>query len=310
MAEDPLTARCKWLEKQCGFRLPTSLVQLARFLMTDGRGLLDELKLRATGPLAMLLAQEAPSRLDDPTGLNIPFLEARHARDLPELFTFLEGREDGLHWGLLWDRPADPPRGVASFCSQDQSPLRLHAGVYAAVLDIIADQLAMIPEQIEDDPDHEAEHKARIPVLRNRDLALRAHATKSGVSLEEQRGRGLASDTGLDLITPPSPQPPSAGTDGLKRLEKPADIKAVCQAALSGVDHGRPYDAILVGRSLFFWKDASHRETAGVLLDRGYAAIGNHALARVLAAHLEQLEDLEGVHSDDSDVEEEEEEPA
>jgi hypothetical protein len=62
----------------------------------------------------------------------------------------------------------------------------------------------------------------------------------------------------------------------------------------------------VLGRSLFFWKGAAERDTAGVLLDRGYAAVGLHPLARILAAHLEQLEDLEGPQEADLDDDEDE----
>lgn len=304
--EDGLTQRVKWLEKQCNFKLPSSLVHLARFLAGDGKKMLDELKLRATGPLAMLLAAEAPTQLDDPTGLNVPFLEARHARDLPELFTYLEGREDGLHWALLRDRPDEAPCGVASFCSQDTAPLRLHGGVFAGLLDFVADQLAATQELIEDEREQEAAHRGRVPVLEARDISLRAYADTHRLPLDEGRGRGLASDTGLGLILPAAHASAVPSSDGVRKLDRPADVHAACQRALAECDHGRPYDALVLGRSLFYWKGASERETAGVLLDRGYAAVGLHPLARVLAAHLEQLEDLEGVQDAGPDDEEEE----
>ena len=304
--EDGLLQRCKWLEKQCNLKLPAGLVLLARYLSSDGRGLLDELKLRATGPLAMLLAPAAPTAVDDPTGLNVPFLEARHARDLPELFTFLEGREDGLHWALLWDRPDEAPRGVASFCSQDTAPMRVHAGVFASLLDFLADQLAAIPELVEDDPDRAAEHEARVPVLRAREAALRDFAETNRVVLDESRGEGLPSDTGLSLLLPPAHAKASVNVDGVRRLDRPADLRAACQTALTECDRGRPYEALVMGRSLFYWKGAAERETAGVLLDRGYAAVGLHPLARILAAHMEQLEDIEGANESDIDEEEEE----
>ena len=307
MAEDELSKRGKWLEKQCSFKLPANLLQLGRFLAGDGKRVLDELKLRATGPLAMLLAADAPAGLDDPTGLNIPFLEARHARDLPELFTFLEGREDGLHWSLVWDRTDEPPRGVASFCSQDNAPMRMHAGIFSGLLDIIADQRAAIDELIEDEPDREAAHRARIPVLQALDATVRAWTASHGVALDEQRGSGLYSDTGLDLILPAAHAHAAPTRDGVRRMGRPIEIQQACKQALTDCDAGRPYDAILLGRSLFYWKDAGERETAGVLLDKGYAAVGLHPLTRVLAAHLEQLEDLEGVQ-EDADADEEEEE--
>lgn len=304
--EDGLVQRTKWLEKQCGFKLPPGLVALAVYLASGGRGLLDELKLRPAGPLAMLLAPQPPAALDDPTGLNVPFLEARHARDLPELFTFLEGREDGLHWALLWDRPDEAPRGVASFCSQDNLPMRLHTSVFSAVLECIADQLAAIPELIEDDPDHAAQHQARVPVLQNCDAALRQFAMQNRIPLDENRGRGPGSDTGLDLILPKGHEKGAPTLDGARRMDRPNDLRSAVQLALLECDRGRPYDALLLGRSLFFWKGAQERENAGVLMDKAYAAMGLHALARVLAAHMEQLEDLEGSH--DSEMEEEEEE--
>lgn len=304
--DDGLAQRCKWLEKQCGLKLPAGLVHFARYLQSDGRKLLDELKLRATGPLAMLLAPAAPTGLDDPTGLNVPFLEARHARDLPELFTFLEGREDGLHFSLLWDRPDEAPRGVASFSSQEDAPMRLHASVFAAVSDFIADQVQYLAEQSEDDVENEAAHLTRIPPLKALDASLASYATANRVAIDDNRGQGLSSDTGLSVILPPAHARATSSTEGAHRLARPADLRAACQSAMTECDRGRPYDALVLGRSLFFWKGAAERETAGVLLDRAYAAVGLHPLARVLAAHMEQLEDLEGAQEADLDEEEEE----
>lgn len=305
--EDGLVQRTKWLEKACGFKLPPSLIGLAAYLAGPGRGALDELKLRPAGPLAMLLAPQPPRALDDPTGLNVPFLEARHARDLPELFTILEGREDGQHYALIWDRPDEPTRGVASYCTQDNQPMKVHAGVFAAFFDAIADQLAAIPEQIEDDPDHAAEHQARIPVLKARDDTMRTFATMNRIPLEESRSPGLPSDTGLSLVLSSAHAKLVATLDGARNIHRPNDLRTAIQLALLECDRGRPLDALLLGRSLFFWKGAPERENASVLMDRAYAALGLHPLARVLAAHMEQLEDLEGSHERDLEDEEEEE---
>jgi hypothetical protein len=59
--------------------------------------------------------EPAPPTVD---GLD-PRLEFRYYRDPPEFLTLLGGDTDGLHFGLWYDDPDDPPQGVASYYNND-----------------------------------------------------------------------------------------------------------------------------------------------------------------------------------------------
>ncbi|MEZ4448138.1 MAG: DUF2228 domain-containing protein [Nannocystaceae bacterium] len=213
-------------------------------------------------------------------------LECRFRCDPPELVTVMWGDSDGLHYGLWYDDPADPPTGVAHNYARDSAetwrdeeptPLRV----------LLAQAQAQIDDPYRDEP-------APLSLFAVRDALLRFEAADR---------RALAEDPPADrwLDAPRIPTlgtfgpalPPEAGTirvgDPHERLPiwrtQPQRTAKWIASALRECAEGRPAAALTFGLDLHWLDREEDREAALELMVAAYEALGRRAHALTIKAH-------------------------
>jgi hypothetical protein len=264
------------------------------------------------GPLEILLLPEAES---ENLQLSLALvLHWRFYRDVPEFFSCLKGDQDLLHWGLLLDEPAKGFRGVASYYHLDTSPISVHPSLFSAILERLASRLDT-SEPVE--AEEKAEYHSQQDCLRRISGTLQGFIEHERIALDEGRGTGLPSDTGLDLLVaekgedwfssildwfsrwprsdwsvfPPNDHPRAVH---LGKMKEPGEIQQLVRKAVMAGEKGRALPALSLGRSLWFYgqkgwlvNSSDYHADAYDLLKRAYTLLNRPALLRILDFHFE-----------------------
>jgi hypothetical protein len=314
------------LARLYGFEFPDSLFLLHEFFSGLGEGelegYLDALGMMPIGPLKVLsLTDTELDRLKPALPL---VLDRRFYRDVPEFFTCLLGDQDWLHWGLLLDEPAKGFRGAASYYHHDLGHISVYPSLFVAVLDRIKDRTDT-SEPV--DAEEKAHRREQQDNLRRFSEKFHHFIQDRQILLDDGRGKGLPSDTGLSLLTADTVKdwfsnildwyscwprsdwsvfPPTGYRRiiHLWKMKEPSEIDGLIMAAVAACKKGRALPALSLGRSLWYWgrlewlglENSSQRYGAIAydLLTRAYILLDRPALLRVLDMHFAHR-DLESV---------------
>jgi hypothetical protein len=301
------------LARLYGLEFPEGFFLLHEFLVGLGaaerEGYFNALGMWPLGPLELLSLPEAELKnlqLDLPVVLHWRFY-----RDVPEFFTCFRGDRDWLHWGLLLDEPAKRFRGCASYYHQDTSPICVYPSLFSAVLKRLESRTEPAGS-VED-----AEHRRQQDRLRAFSEKMHAFIKEKRVSLDDGRGKGLPSDTGLDLLVaetgadwfssildwfsrwprsdwsvfPPTGHPHAVHLGKLKEL---SEIQRLVREAIAASQKGRALPALSLGRSLWYYGEerwlvnsSEYSTVARDLLKRAYTLLDRPALVQILNTHFE-----------------------
>lgn len=282
----PLDDNRSWLAERYGLEFPAALFQLDAFLATPevvAIGGLSALGLRATGPLALLRQRASFKQPFTPL-----LVHWRFFRDPPEFFTCLHGPRGGEHWGMLLDEPRRGFRGAASFVNDDMGPIRVYPSLFAALrarVDALHDELS---DQLIDTASRRTMSLVfSSDALRRFRAALDAFVQDHAIPLDEGRGEGIASCTGLDAILPPSLHEPLSVPDGEMALavHQPGVVDRLVEEAAALLRRDRPGAALLLGRALHWMGGHEHATASHRLLAGAYDALGRSDLRRVVDVH-------------------------
>jgi Uncharacterised conserved protein (DUF2228) len=283
------------LRELYGFEFPDNLFYFHDFLNgidpREAGETFEALSMSRTGLLQVLALPEGQLRALRPAYPMV--LHWRFYRDLPEFFTCLHGDTDGLHWGLLLDRPEEGFKGAASYYNNDADTIQVYTSLFDALLAHLDWRLASIKEMIEYEPEEEPSYRRKEQLLIGLQERAVRYISENNIQLDEGRGNGIESDTGLDLLAPDGgTEPPSIFAGHV--MKEPAEIKAVVRQALADCERGEPLAAFSLGRSLHYWAGRNYAPAAYELLRTAYVALGRSALVRVLDVH-HQHRDLPSV---------------
>jgi hypothetical protein len=312
----PLEESKQLLARLYGFEFPDSLFLVHKFF--DGLDAPERDKCYSAlgmwpiGLLDVLSLPEAESKnLQPPLPL---VLHGRFYRDVPEFFSCWQGDQDQLHWGLLFDEPAKGFRGVASYYHLDTSPITVYPSLFSAILKRLECRLDT-SEPVE--AGEKADYHARQELLRSLSDKLRSFIEQEHIAMDDGRGTGLPSDTGLDLLVadkgedwfstildwfsrwprsdwsvfPPVDHPHAVH---LGKMKETSEIQQLVRKAISAGEKGRALPALSLGRSLWFYgqrswlvNSADYAAEAYDLLKRAYTLLNRPALLQILDIHFE-----------------------
>jgi hypothetical protein len=320
------------LARLYGFEFPDSLFLLHEFLTGLGEkeleAYLDALRMYPIGPLALLSLADSELEKLKPT-LSL-VLHWRFFRDVPEFFTCLRGDQDWLHWGLLLDEPAKGFRGAASYYHHGLEQISVYPSLFAAVLKRIEECISCC-EGVEDnkkaDPEDIANAHTHLDYLRRFSEKFHRFIQDRHIALDDGRGKGIPSDTGLSLLTSDTGKdwfsnildwyshwprsdwsvfPPTGyrRVIHLFKIKDPREIDRLVQNAVAACKKGRALPALSLGRSLWYWgslawlgmENSSEQYSAVAydLLKRAYTLLDRPALLPVLDMHFAHR-DIESV---------------
>jgi hypothetical protein len=215
-------------------------------------------------------------------------LECRFRCDPPELVTFMWGDSDGLHFGLWYDDPADPPTYVAHNYARDSAETwRDEEPTPLAVL------AARLRETI-DDPYGDRGEPAPLSVYAARDaLAWFAEADRKALAADPPAKRWLDAERIPTIGTFGPALPPGAGSIRVGGTEERSNawrtqgprVRKWIDSAKRDCAAGKPAAALTFGLDLH-WLDAEeHRADALALLVMAYEKLGRHAHAETVKVH-------------------------
>jgi hypothetical protein len=269
-----------------GLRLPRYLATFAAFW----RGL-DELERKGLsylgrGPGGIMLWFEdgglARRTRDDLDAR----LESRFRADPPELVTVMWGDSDGLHFGLWYDDPADPPTCIAhNYARNSAETWRDEEPTPLAVLATCARE--SIEERDEDGPPPLSVYAARDA------LAWFADADRTALAADPPAKKWLDAARIPTLGTFGPALPPGAGAirvgDTEARIEawrtQAPRVRKWIDSAKRDCAEGKPAAALTFGLDLH-WLDADeHRADALALMVMAYEKLGRHAHAETARIH-------------------------
>lgn len=284
-----------------GVTLPDALFAywgFTRSLDDDARAALHDAGVSAGGLLevldALVDADVDPSRLRTRDGLDVR-LESRFYRDPPELFTIAYGNTDGLHYGLWFDDPREPPRGLASYYARDGGGISLRR---RSLLGLVRDVVDEYQRSIDGDPSVAAiEDAAQRDAYRFRAAmladSLDAWAAVRGGTDDDDPGwapevpRFMTTDS-AGAVAPGEPLiPRTAAAEASLHALLEGDLDARVRGAVEALERGDATEALCLGRDLH-WRsdgDPAREEAARDLLVRAYRALGRDALAEIAEVH-------------------------
>jgi hypothetical protein len=299
-----------------GFEFPDCLFLVHKFFASldtqEREKCFCALAMWPIGPLEILFLPEADS---ENLQLSLPLvLHWRFFRDVPEFFSCLQGDQDQLHWGLLLDEPAKGFRGAASYYHLDTGPITVYPSLFSAILKRLESRLdTSEPVAAEE----KAEYHAQQDQLRRISEKLHAFIDHERIALDDGRGTGLPSDTGLDLLVaekgedwfssildwfsrwprsdwsvfPPTEHPQAVH---LGKMKAASEVRQLVRKAIVAGEKGRALPVLSLGRSLWFhgqksWLANSTDCAAEAydLLKRAYTLLNRPALLRILDIHFE-----------------------
>src|SRR5262249_49027078 len=216
------------LRELYGFEFPDNLFYFHDFLNgidpREEKETCEALGMSGTGLLQVLDLPEDQFKARRPAYPMV--LHWRFYRDLPEFFTCLHGDTDGLHWGLLLDRPEEGFKGAASYYNNDADTIRVYTSLFDALLAHLDWHLATIKEMIEIEyaPEEEPYYRRQEQLLLGVQERAARYINENNIQLDEGRGSGIESDTGLDLLAPGgATEPPSIFAGHV--MKEPAEIE-------------------------------------------------------------------------------------
>lgn len=277
-----------WLRGIYGLDFPDALFQLHALMQSvkAERAEKDDpfsaIAWSPTGPLALLAKRASYKK---PT-LDM-LLHWRFFGDPPEFFSCVHGDCDGEHWGMLLDDPARGFRGVGAYFNNDGDEIRVYGGLFDALLQRIEHAIDGAVENAEGDPDSAADYLATIASaewLRERTIRF---MTEREVARDEQRGTGIASVTGLDLIVPQASFAAMSTSDDdvVELLDDPARLTALVDEAHALARQGKPAGALQLARALHWMGSAAVTPLALRLHVAAYTALDRMPLARIAETH-------------------------
>ncbi|MCA9659078.1 MAG: DUF2228 domain-containing protein, partial [Myxococcales bacterium] len=215
-------------------------------------------------------------------------LECRFRCDPPEMVTIMWGDSDGLHYGLWYDDPADPPTYVVHNYARDSA--ETWPDSQPTPLGVLAE---LVRERLED-PYSDETPPLTLYALRDA-LAWFADADAAALAADPPAQRWLDAPRFPTLGTFGPGLPEGAGevrvSDPHVRLkawrEQPARTEKWIASARRECAEGRPAAALTFGLDLHWLDDDATRDTARELLTAAYAALDRHAHAATLAVHHE-----------------------
>lgn len=213
-------------------------------------------------------------------------LEGRFRSDPPEMVTIGWGDSDGLHYGLWYDDPADPPTYIVHNYARDSAETwhdkePTPTGVFAGLLD------KRITDPYDTEPRPLALYAAREA------LAWFAEADKKALAADPPAKRWLKADRIPTVGTFGPALPPGAGSirvgDPDERLkawrEQPARVKKWIASAKRDCAEGKPAAALTFGLDLHWVDDDEHRKDALELMVMAYEKLGRKAHAETVKVH-------------------------
>lgn len=269
-----------------GLRLPRYLATFAAFWRS-----LDELERmgmvqlgRSPGGI-MAWFEDGGLKRQTRDGLDAR-LESRFRHDPPEMVTIGWGDSDGLHYGLWYDDPADPPTCIAHSYARDSAETwRDTEPTPLAVFTARARE--RIANRDGDDP-------ARLPVFAaSAALEWFVAADREALAADPPAARWLRADRIPTLGTFGPALPPGAGGIRVgppKERAKawrtqPARVRRWLDSAKRDCAEGRPAAALTFGLDLH-WLDADeYRGDALTLLVMAYERLGRRAHAETIRVH-------------------------
>lgn len=311
------------LTRLYGVEFPDSLFLLHEFLAGLGAKEWEDysfaLGMERIGPLQLLSLPDA--ELQSLTSTVPLVLHWRHYHDVPEFFSCLKGDTDFLQWGLLLDEPVKGFRGAASYYGNDLETMRVYPSLFGAVLHRIEEMLDRNGSVVREGgaaPEDLANSRQDLDCLRRFSEQIHGFIEERRIPLDDARGKGFPSDTGLDLLVtekgeewfstilnsfsrwPPSEWtvfPPTGHAHAVHfgEMKKASEITQLVRGAIAASEKGRALPALSLGRSLWYWKDRrglanSCHDYAAVaynLLKRAYTLLDRPALLRILDVHFE-----------------------
>jgi hypothetical protein len=221
-------------------------------------------------------------------------LEYRYRRDPPEFVTVMSGGTDGLHYGLWYDDPAEPPTFVASNYARDSA----ETGTDWSPTPLV--EISRVVEEATQS-EHAYRSYGRGAVderQRWRRLAVRRALqafTEADVDAHMRQGLSQWINVSRPAIVgplgpalPPQAGDPRHGADQLRYEAYQARSPLVHQwidQARRELATGRPAFALVLGQELH-WLDADDYRTESLdLLVGAYRALGRDALAEIALVH-------------------------
>jgi hypothetical protein len=294
-----------------GLRLPRYLATFAAFWRS-----LDELERkgmehlgRRPGGIMVWFEERGLSRK---TRDNLdPRLECRFRADPPELVTIMWGDSDGLHYGLWYDDPADPPTYIAHNYARDSAETwRDQEPTPLSVL--LAQARERINNPYGDEPASLSVYAARAA------LDWFVEADTQALAEDPPAKRWLNADRIETLGTFGPALPPGAGSirvgDTHQRLDAwrkiPARVRKWMDSAKRDCAAGKPAAALTFGLDIHWLDSDEYRKDGRELLLMAYEKLGRHAFAETLEVHYTHRDlGSVGVFLDEDEDEDDDETP-
>lgn len=213
-------------------------------------------------------------------------LECRFRSDPPELVTIMWGDSDGLHYGLWYDDPADPPTCIAHNYARDSA--ETWRDQEPTPLGVLLDEAhERIRNEYNDDPPSLAVHAILAA------LQWFAEADAKALAIDPPAKRWLDADRIETLGTFGPALPPGAGTIRVgtthQRLEAwrkmPARVRKWIDSAKRDCAAGKPAAALTFGLDIHWLDSDDYRKDGEELLLMAYEKLGRHAHAETLKVH-------------------------
>lgn len=273
-----------------GLRLPRHLAVFAAFWRSLSEAELRGMEAlgRSPGGVTQWFDDDALER-STRDGLD-PRLDCRFRQDPPELVTIMWGDSDGLHHGLWYDDPSQPPTCVAGNYARDSA--ETWGDEHVTPLQLLEDDL----ESWLNDRDYDGEPvrgsalalQAALDWWRTHDDAARAAdglAARPVIERPEILG-------GMGPALPAGSGNARGGYDQVQARERAygGDRSAMARLTMiarTELAEDKPAFALVMGRELHWHDSDEHRELALELLTRAYEALDRDALADITRAHHE-----------------------
>lgn len=269
-----------------GLRLPHYLATFAAFWKSLDEFEQDGAKHLGRSPGGIMVWFEE-NGLSRKTRDNLdPRLECRFRADPPELVTIMWGDSDGLHYGLWYDDPADPPTYIAHNYARDSAETWVDQP--STPLGVL---LERVNERIRDEYGNDPPGLS-LYALR---AALEWFSKEDTKALKKDppAQKWLKAERIPTLGTFGPALPPDAGTIKVgnthQRLEAwkktPARVRKWIDSAKRDCLAGKPAAALTFGLDLHWLDSDEYRKDAQELLLMAYDKLGRQAHAETLTVH-------------------------
>ncbi|MEV0455874.1 ADP-ribosylation family protein [Catellatospora methionotrophica] len=219
-------------------------------------------------------------------------LESRFRKDPPEFVTVMHGNTDGLHYGLWYDDPAEPPSFVAHNYARDS------AETWTSDMPTPLAQVHQRLNDCDDEARYDQEHDT--PQSRWRRYAVRrAVEAFAGADRQAQEQTGIsrwAQSNRPAIVGSLGPALPSDAGDPRGSYEqkeyryqayvtRSPEVSVMVEEAEQELRNGKSAFALVLGRELHWIDIDDYRATSLRLLTAAYRTLGRNALAEIAAIH-------------------------